>query len=237
MLQPNGGHSRFDEVDEQPLTVPRVDGPTNTASLGRGRLMLRFAFGVVDLAQERVGAVLAACKAVAPQIPPERTVSAAVDVRHALLGALSDAAAGASRVPARLRRRWSRAAAATRRRAAAFHRAGKVMRRLPGVPGTVRRLQAWRDGKKIQLVRWTERGRRERAESRALAMNALTVLRENMVARVSDSPDVKRVIREESEGIAVTAVGGLREGSARADDLAEEAVGRLFGRWRARRAP
>jgi hypothetical protein len=98
------------------------------------------------------------------------------------------------------------------------------------------RVRSWRDGTKMQLVRWTEMGRREQVESRALALDALTVLRENMIARVSESPDVKQVIREESEGIAVTAVAQLRDGSVRADDLAERAVGRLFGARRTRRS-
>ncbi len=91
------------------------------------------------------------------------------------------------------------------------------------------RLRAWRNQGRKQLARWVELGRREEAESRILAFDALTVLRENMLARVSESPDVKNVIREQSEGIAVTAMGELRERSARADNLAERTVGRLFG--------
>ena len=54
-----------------------------------------------------------------------------------------------------------------------------------------------------------------------------------VLARVADSPDLKRVIREQSEGIAVTAVAALRSRSARADGLAEKAVRRLFGRGEA----
>jgi hypothetical protein len=58
----------------------------------------------------------------------------------------------------------------------------------------------------------------------------LTALREKALARVADSPDLKRVIREQSQGIAVTAVTELRNRSARADRLAERAVRRLLGR-------
>jgi hypothetical protein len=69
-----------------------------------------------------------------------------------------------------------------------------------------------------------------------LAGDALTVLRENVLARVSESQDLRRVIHEQSAGVAVTAVGELRDRSARADDLAETTIGRLFGRGRARRS-
>jgi hypothetical protein len=58
----------------------------------------------------------------------------------------------------------------------------------------------------------------------------LIALREAALARVAESPDLKRVIREQSAGIAVTAVTELRNRSARADALAERAVRRLFGR-------
>jgi hypothetical protein len=89
------------------------------------------------------------------------------------------------------------------------------------------RLRAWRNHGHQQLAGWAELGRREQADSRTLALDALTVLRENMLARVSESPDVKSAIREQSQGIAVTAVGELRERSARADDRAEQTVGRF----------
>ena len=120
-------------------------------------------------------------------------------------------------------------AASARRRAAPLARVGKLVGRVPGVPRAMSRLRAWRNHGQRRLAHWAELGRREQADSRILATDALTVLRENMLARVSESPDVKSVIREQSQGIAVTAVGELRERSARADNLAERTVGRLFG--------
>ena len=199
--------------------------------------MLRLVVGVADLTQERVGAVLAACAAAAPPVPFEATAGAPIDARYAALGLLSRAVGRApTLLPAILRTRWSRVGAESRRRAAPLDRAGRLVGRLPGMRRALSRVRSWRDGTKMQLVRWTEMGRREQVESRALALDALTVLRENMIARVSESPDVKQVIREESEGIAVTAVAQLRDGSVRADDLAERAVGRLFGARRTRRS-
>jgi hypothetical protein len=223
-------------VDERQSTTAAATASTETTSLGRGRLMFRFAVGATDLARARVGAVLSACAAAAPAAPFDATAGPRIDLPHATLGLLSETLRGASRAPALVRVRLSRLAAHARRRAASLDRVGRLVGRLPGVPRAATRLQAWGLAQELRLARWTELGRREQAEGRALAFDALTVLRENMLARVSDDPDVKRVIREESEGIAVTAVGGLRDGTARADNLAEQAVGRLFGRRRARSA-
>ena len=191
--------------------------------------MLRFAIGMTELTGERVGAVLAACSAVAPPAAAEATdTGAPLNLRHAALGLLSDAVGGVSRTPARVRARWRRLAASTRRQGAPLARLGEAVGRLPGMPSALGRLRGWRNDGRQRLARWAEVGRREEAQSRALAFDALTVLRENMLARVSESPDLKSVIREQSEGIAVTAMTELRERSARADNLAERTVGRLF---------
>jgi hypothetical protein len=151
------------------------------------------------------------------------------------LGLLSDAMDGARETPALVRARRRRLSASSRRRAARFDRMGKLVGRIPGVPRALGRCRAWRDRGRMQLARWAELGRRKQAENRALAFDALAVLRENLLARVAESPDVKAVIREQSEGIAVTAIGELRERSARADSLVEQTVGRLLGRGRASR--
>jgi hypothetical protein len=190
--------------------------------------MLRFALGMTELTGERVGAVLAACSAVAPPDPEAKAPGAPLTLRHAALGMLSEAARGASRAPGRVRARWGRLAMSARQVGSPLAGLGNVMGRLPGMRSALGRLRAWRTDGGQRLARWAEVGRREEAESRALASDALTVLRENMLARVSESPDVKNVIREQSEGIAVTAMGELRERSARADNLAERTVGRLF---------
>ena len=198
--------------------------------------MLRFVLGVAELTGERVGAVLSACTAVAPPAALEPTAAGApLNLRHAALGLLSDAVRGVSRTPARARTRWRNMAASTRRRAAPLDRVGKLAARLPGMPRAMSRLRAWRTHGYRQLARWAELGRREQADSRALAFDALTVLRENMLVRVSESPDVRSAIREQSEGIAVTAVSELRERSARADDRAERTVRRLLGGGRTSR--
>ena len=197
--------------------------------------MLRFVLGMAELTGERVGAVLAACTAVepaAPLAPPD--AGTPINLRQAALGLLSDAVSGASRTPALARARGRHLAASARRRAAPLNRVGKLVGRLPGVPRAMSRLRAWRDQGRNQLARWAERGRREQADSRVWPSTRSPCCA-NMLARVSESPDVRGAIREQSEGIAVTAMGELRERSARADDLAERTVGRLFGGGRSKR--
>ena len=192
--------------------------------------MFRFVLGMTELTNERVGAVLAACSAVASPAALEPTGAATpLNLRHAAMGLLSDAVSGASRAPALVRARWGRLAASARRGAAPLDCVRGLVGRLPGMPRAMGRLRGWRDQGQKRLAGWAEVGRREEAASRVLAFDAITVLRENMLARISESPDLKNVIREQSEGIAVTAMSQLRERSARADNLAERTVGRLFG--------
>jgi hypothetical protein len=123
-----------------------------------------------------------------------------------------------------------RAAMSARRLAPPLVRAGRLAGRLPGAARGAAHWHSWRARRRVALARWAAAGRREEAASRAVAQEALTALRERALARVAESPDLKRVIREQSQGIAVTAVNELRNRSARADRLAERAVRRLFGR-------
>ena len=198
--------------------------------------MFRFVLGMTELTNERVGGVLAACSAVETPAALEPMVEGApLNLRHAVMGLLSDAVGGVSRAPALVRDRWGHLAASARRRAASLDRLRGLVGRLPGVPRAMSRLQTFGTQGRQRLTRWAELGRREEAASRLLAFDALTVLRENMLARIAESPDLKSVIREQSEGIAVTAMSELRERSARADNLAERTVGRLFGGGRAPR--
>jgi hypothetical protein len=192
--------------------------------------MFRFLLGVTALTNEGVGAVLSACSAVeAPAALEPMAAGTPPDLRHAAIGMLSDAVIGASRAPALVHARWRHLADSARRRAAPLGRLRGFVGRLPGAPRAMGRLRVLHDQGRKRLARWAELGRREEAASRILAFDALTVLRENVLARISESPDLKSVIREQSEGIAATAMSELRERSARADNLAERTVGRLFG--------
>ena len=192
--------------------------------------MFRFVLGMAELTSERVGGVLSACSAVEAAVALEPMAEGTpLNLRHAVVGMFSDAVGGVSRVPALVRARWGNLAASARQRAAPLDRLRGLVGRLPGMPRAMGRVRTFRNQGRQRLASWADLGRREEAASRLLAFDALTVLRENMLARISESPELKSVIREQSEGIAVTAMSELRERSARADNLAERTVGRLFG--------
>ncbi|HEY4394581.1 MAG TPA: hypothetical protein VGP64_10980 [Polyangia bacterium] len=200
--------------------------------------MLRLWLGLVTLARERMNAVLAA-----PEVPAggpapveTREPESAPRLTDAALGVLLDVGDLGRRVGPELFNRWTKLAGSARRLAEPVVRAANVVGWLPGVPRRAAELREWRDRGGRRIARWAAAGRRERAESRAVARAALTTIRETMLARISESPDLKRVIHEQSAGIAVNAVAELRDRSAHVDDLAEGAVGRLLGRGRARRS-
>jgi hypothetical protein len=197
-------------------------------------MLFRFGLGLADLTRERVDRVLAACQALEPVAsrPGPLPDDAPVDPPHVALGLLLDAWAWKRRAPAYLRAHR----AGARPILARIARVAGMVGWLPGVPRAAAHVRAWRARGRRRLAGWADAGQRERAVSRTLAEQALTVLRENMLARVSESQDLQRVIHEQSAGVAVTAVGELRDRSARADDLAEGAVGRLFGRGPVRRS-
>jgi hypothetical protein len=223
--------SKFQEMDQtgtiaSAATVSRAPEPAPS--------WLRFGLGLIVLAGDTLGSVLAG---------PGRAGSSTGDdaaaygtrpsPRHAVWGLLVDLLArGRRRGPALLRASLWRETRVARRLAPSIARARRLARHLPGAARSAARWHAWRGRSRAQLARWAAVGQREEAASRAVARQALTALRERALARVADSPDVKRVIREQSEGIAVTAVNELRNRSARADRLAERAVKRLLGRGR-----
>jgi hypothetical protein len=218
-----------------------ADGPTQPETAlrpGATRMLLRFGLGLATLAHERMNAILATSGATPDVALPLETAreEGAPGVADAALGLVLGAGALGQRLRPVLSMRWTEVAASARRFAAPLVRAGSLVGWLPGVPRRAAELRAWRARQTKRFARWAAAGRRERAESRAIARAALITMREAMLARISESPDLKRVIREQSAGIAETAVGELRERSARIDDLAEGAVGRLLGRGRARRS-
>ena len=224
-------------MDGGALAQDFADGPTQpeaAARPGPGRLLFRFWLGVAALARDRMNAILAVSGTPAPLTTT--TGQSAPGAMAAALGLLLDVTEVGSRVQPALSARCRNIAASVRRLAAPLARAGGLVAWLPGVPRRAAELRTWLARGETQFARWAAAGRRERTESRAVARAALTTMREAVLARISESPDVKRVIHEQSAGIAVTAVGELRERSARIDDLAEGAVGRLLGRGRGRRS-
>jgi hypothetical protein len=197
-------------------------------------LLFRFGLGLYTLARERLNAILTVSGGPGPvTTTADQGAPRAVD---AALGLLLDVTDAGARARPALSVRYAQIAASARRLTAPIVRACGVVGWVPGVSRRAAELRAWRAREATRVARWAAAGRRERAESRAVARAALITLREATLARISESPDLKRVIHEQSAGIAATTVDELRERSARIDDLAEGAVGRLFGRSRARRS-
>jgi hypothetical protein len=192
-----------------------------------GRLLFRFGVGATELAGERLVAALRAIDTLMAEgnvgggAEPE--VEEELHFRHAVLGALAALPGWADAAIARGRRASSSALdVAVRGRGLVFHAPGARRARL--------RLAELRARVDAQLARWAEEGRREEQAGREMAAVALQALSEEAVAAVADSPELKRVIAEQSEGITVSAVAGLRQRSARADRLAEAVARRILGR-------
>jgi hypothetical protein len=146
-------------------------------------------------------------------------------VRDVLVGALASvpavlAAALASMAPARAK--LGRIAG----------RGQRVLGRVPGARAVTRRWHAARVDAARGLARLAAVGHAEGAEGRRLAQAFLSGASAAAVARVAESPELKRVIGEQSQGLAATAVDELRERSARADTAAESVLRRLTGRSR-----
>jgi len=190
-----------------------------------GHPLLRFAVGLAALGGERFTAILATSSATA--VPTTRAEPAAPTPRHVALGLLLRVFDRARGAPAQLGGRLSRIGRRARRLGKPL---SAMLGRLPGSGRAGTELDRWRRRGQAALARWAVDGAREEAEGRALARAALTTFREQALARVTDSPDLKQVIRDQSQGIAVTAMSELRDRSARADGLAEVAVRRLLGR-------
>jgi len=214
--------SRFQEMDET----------GGVATVATGPRWLRFGLGLIVLTGDTLGSVLAVSgvPGASTGVPASSAARARPSPRHAAWGMLVDLLDRGQRAPALFRACLSRAARSAHRFAPSMARARRLARRLPGATRSAAHWHAWHTRRRIQLARWVAVGQREEVASRAVAREALLAMREAAFARVADSPDLKRVIREQSEGIAVTAVAELRSRSARADGLAERAVRRLLGR-------
>jgi len=189
------------------------------------RLLFRFGIGATELAGKRMIAALQLVDAVLGDTDAEPVPDGALELRHALLGAMAA-------LPA-----WARAALARRRAAARSLREGiagghRLVSRLPGARLARRRTSALIARVEAQLVRWALAGRREELAGRALAGETIHLVTQELVSTIAESPELKRVIAEQSEGLGASAMADLREGSARADTLAERVARRFLRRSR-----
>jgi hypothetical protein len=201
-----GGRS-VNDLGQRP--TPRQAAPPGAAA----RLLFRFGLGLAGLARERMGAILATSGAVegGPAALEADGGQAAPRVADAALGLVLDAADAGLRARPALSARWAVIAASARRLSAPLVRACGLVGWLPGVPRRAAELRAWRAKEGRRLASWAAVGRRERARSRALTRAALSTLREALLGRLAERPDVNPFTRGESAEIEMTAVAELRE--------------------------
>jgi hypothetical protein len=180
---------------------------------GGARLLFRFGLGLAGLAREQLRAIVVTSGAAAGG---SATVDAgagqsAPRITDAALGLVLVAADAGARTRPALSARWAALAASARGLSAPLVRACGLVGWLPGVPRRAAELRAWRAKEGRRLAGWAAVGRRERARSRVLTRAALSSLREAILGRIVDSPEVNPVIRDESAGRGVTAVVDLRD--------------------------
>jgi len=188
-------------------------------------LLFRFGIGAAELAGERVVSALRSVDAVISGVDAEAAPDGALEPRHALLGAIAA-------LPAWARTRLARRQAAARPARGRIARAQTLLSKLPGARRARRRTDALRAHVEAQLLRWAVAGRREELAGRALAAETIRLATHELVSAVAESPELKQVIAEQSESLGASAMVELREGSARADTLAERVARQFLRRSR-----
>jgi hypothetical protein len=199
-------------------------GPENELSVVR--LSFRFIVGGAALAGEWLGSALRAIDEL-PVPAEDGPALARSDARAIAIGALSAAL--------RWRPGSKRPAAASRLARGTLRTGARALALLPGSRLATRPYRRFRDRLVHRLRRWGEEGAREHRAGRRLARVAAPVFAELAVSRLADSPQLQKVIHEQSEGLAASSVNELRERSEAADRAVERTMGRLLGRGRTSR--
>ena len=201
------------------LVTPQADaGPGRPST---ARLAFRLALGGTELAGEWLGAALRALD----ELPPpagEAPVANGGGARAVVVGALSSAM------------RWRPPPAPL---PGAVQRARRVARRglgllanLPGGPTVRRRYARARADLAARAAAWAEEGAREERAARRLASRAAPAFFELAAARFAESPELRLVIEQQSEGIATASVGELRARAEHADGAVERVMRRMLRR-------
>jgi hypothetical protein len=193
------------------------DGDDDARPATAGRRLFRFVVGVALIGPERLSMGLGMLDELGPPAPI--TDAPPASPRHVFIGAVSRLPAGLARTRVRvtpLVQRWGRrsqrmAARALPRRAVAG-------------------LRSLRQRMAARIASWQQVGQREEAAGRRLVDLALRVVPGSVMSAVSDSPDVRQFLQNETAGLTRNAIDRLRQTSARADDVSESVTRRVFGR-------
>jgi hypothetical protein len=200
---------------------------TKGADAPAARLVFRLVVGSTSLAANWLVSALRALDQLRPPADWSQDVVPA-DAPSVVVGALSAAL--------RWRPTRARQQAATSLVGRAARRGMQVLGRLPGAGRVDGRYRELREQTETTLRQWAEEGARETLAGRRLARLAAPGFFELVVARLAQSPELRAVIQEQSEGLASSSVAELRERSELADRIVDRLVRRMLRRARTRPA-
>ena len=208
-------------MDEHRQLTPPLAASDAPARPSTARLAFRLAVGGTTLAGEWLGAALRALD----ELPaPAGEATADGGARAVLVGALSSAM------------RWRPSPAPVpgmaRRAGRAARRGLGVLANVPGARAAGRRYVRARDQLAARARAWADEGAREERAGRRLARRAAPTFFELAVARLADSPELRLVIEQQSEGLAASTIGELRDRAEHADGAVERVVRRVLHRPR-----
>jgi hypothetical protein len=210
-------------MDDRSELVPPPAPLESPARPSTARLVFRLAVGGTELTGEWLAAALRALDEL-PAPAGEPPGADGGGARAVIVGALSSAM------------RWRPPPAPI---AGAAHRAAEAARRglglladVPGARFARRRYTRARERLAARLRVWAEEGAREERAGRRLARRATPALFELAAARFAESPELRLVIEQQSEGIATSSVAELRARAEEADGTVERTWRRVFGRPR-----
>ncbi len=195
----------------------------NVGPMPVGRLVFRFAIGLMQLTAERFGSVLRAASATRPP------TSAADGAGGARAARLRDIAVGSLiAVPGAITELRSLLRARTLRLRRLARRYGRLRTDLPSIPRGLASVELWEARATDRLDRLADAGQREQVAARSLAAGVVKRLIEGGAAEFAETADVKRVIQEQSQGLAGAALSEIRDRTERADDAAEKLARRIL---------
>jgi hypothetical protein len=200
------------ESNDAPPELRPIESPS--------RLMARLLGGGVVAGRARLSEALRVLDQARCQ--PPLALARPPTLRHVVIGALVD-------TPPRLQAMARRARPLSRAAGRWADRTWRLMLRVPIAGRVTRRHLA---ASQQRIAHWGELGRQEEAAARSLAEAAAQAMVEVAVAVVADSPDVRRVIEEQSAGLTRSMLEDIRDRSARADERAQALARHLLRRRR-----
>jgi hypothetical protein len=84
------------------------------------------------------------------------------------------------------------------------------------------------DALQTQIDEWAEIGRHEEALSRAIASEGMSEIIDEFLQYLSENPEVKEMVQQQSADLASDVIGSVREASVSADAVLERVVRSIF---------